>query len=101
LAHRFIIPVAQTTRIAKAAVNSQFSTLRVTDTNFHHVAVSKNNSAVVFYVDGVANPVSAYGSIFTFTTSAAIGARGDDLNNSFYGIIDELSVIIAEEEGTT
>jgi len=48
--------------------------------------------SVVFYVDGAAYPVGAFTTNFTFTTPAAIGAEGDNLESSFFGIIDELSV---------
>jgi hypothetical protein len=64
----------------------------VTDTNWHHVAVTKQGSSVVFYVDGSAYPAPAYDTVFTFASSFAIGAQGDDLAASFYGAIDELSV---------
>ena len=65
----------------------------ITDTNIHHVAVTKNGSTVVFYIDGVAYGVPAYNSGgFVFSTPAVIGARGDTLRNTFWGTIDELSV---------
>jgi len=64
----------------------------VTDTNFHHVAVTKSGTAVTFYVDGVSVAVLSYDTIFIFSTTAAIGAQGDNLNCSFYGLIDELSI---------
>ena len=63
----------------------------VTDTNWHHVAVAKAGSTVVYYVDGVAYPVAAYTSSFTFTTTAAIGMLGDS-SYGFWGSIDELAV---------
>jgi len=66
--------------------------LRVTDLNFHHVAVTKSGSTVIFYVDGVAQSAPAYDPGFEFTTNAAIGARGDDLSVSFLGVVDELSI---------
>jgi hypothetical protein len=55
--------------------------------------VTKSGDQVIFYIDGVAsNPVS-YNPGFTFTTNAAIGARGDDaIDNSFFGDIDELEI---------
>ncbi|MEY2427140.1 MAG: hypothetical protein QOJ40_25 [Verrucomicrobiota bacterium] len=62
------------------------------DTGFHHIAVTKSGGTVVFYVDGVAYPGTFYDPGFTFSTSAAIGARGDNLTGSFYGAIDELAV---------
>src|SRR6185369_6694660 len=65
----------------------------LTDTNnFHHIAVTKSNTTVVFYIDGVAFPEPAYSSAFSFSTQAAIGARGDTLDDSFFGSIDELAV---------
>ncbi|MCX6925922.1 MAG: immunoglobulin domain-containing protein, partial [Verrucomicrobia bacterium] len=63
----------------------------VTDTNWHHVVVAKSGSTVVYYVDGVAHPVAAYSSSFTFTTTAAIGMLGDS-SYGFWGSIDELAV---------
>src|ERR1019366_9359794 len=47
---------------------------------------------LVFYVDGVAYPAAAYNPTFGFATGPAIGARGDNLGNSFLGSIDEVSV---------
>lgn len=73
-------------------------TLAVTDTNWHHVAVTQSGPAftggtvTTFYLDGVAETV-AYAPQFSFTTNAAIGARGDnDVRNAFFGAIDELSI---------
>ena len=64
----------------------------VTDTNFHHVAVTKTGSAVTFYVDGLAQTVGAYDPGFVFNGTSAIGARGTDYATSFLGTIDEVSV---------
>jgi hypothetical protein len=64
----------------------------ITDTNFHHVAVTKSGLTVVFYVDGVAYPAGTTGDTYQFTTPAAIGARGDTLAGSFYGALDEMSI---------
>ncbi len=78
--------------LTKVGVTDVKPSVTITDTNFHHVAVTKSGSTVVFYVDGTAYTASAYNPGFTFTTSVAIGARGDNLDNSFYGVIDEVSV---------
>ncbi|PYI88214.1 MAG: hypothetical protein DME26_03985, partial [Verrucomicrobia bacterium] len=83
--------------LTKIDVNSISAGARVTDTNFHHVAVIKSGTSVVFYIDGVASPAaSPYTDTFQFTTAAAIGVRADNVNNnnnnSFFGAIDELSV---------
>jgi hypothetical protein len=68
------------------------ATAAIIDTNFHHLAVTKSESTVAFYIDGVAYPASAYNPTFGFSTSAAIGARADNQDNSFFGLIDEVSV---------
>ncbi len=63
----------------------------LTDTsNFHHVAVTKSGTVVIFYLDGAALATNVFTNSFTFNTSLAIGARGDNLNNNFFGAIDEL-----------
>jgi hypothetical protein len=64
----------------------------VTNTSWHHVAVTKNGGTVVFYVDGVAYPASGYNPTFVFNSAVALGANGGSQGNSFYGSIDELSV---------
>ena len=66
----------------------------VTDLDFHHVAVTESDGAVVFYVDGVSSTAPAYDPGFTFDTPATIGARGDRdmVRNTFFGIIDEISI---------
>ncbi|MCW5550791.1 MAG: immunoglobulin domain-containing protein [Verrucomicrobiae bacterium] len=77
------------TRIAESVVRAEAA---ITDTSFHHMAVTKSGGTVVFYVDGVAYAVPAYSPTFTFTTPAAIGARGDNLSGSFLGTVDELTI---------
>lgn len=69
----------------------------ISDTNFHHVALTMTNGSTVYYVDGVGT--AGFGGSspsFEFTTQAAIGVRSDHLNGpdnrSFCGTIDELSV---------
>ncbi|MBE0540346.1 MAG: S8 family serine peptidase [Verrucomicrobia bacterium] len=69
-----------------------FSSNRITDTNWHHVAVTKNGGAVTFYVDGVPAAPTTYNPGFAFINPLGIGARGDNLANSLYGAIDELAV---------
>ena len=67
--------------------------ITITDTNFHHLAVTKNGSSVIFYVDGVAYTAPTYVTTYTFSyPSAAVGARGDNFENSFLGSVDEVSV---------
>ena len=66
----------------------------ITDTAWHHLAVTKQGSTVWFYVDGIRLPApvpTPYNTTYTFTTPAAVGARGDG-PNTFFGQIDEPSV---------
>lgn len=69
------------------------SSAAITDTDFHHVAVTKSGVTLTFYVDGVPTAGPDFNQTFQFLTSVAIGARPDNNNdNSFYGKIDELAV---------
>jgi hypothetical protein len=61
----------------------------ITDTNWHHVAVTKSGSEVVFYLDGTACPVPSYTSTFMFTSPIGFGFRPDNQDNSFLGTLDE------------
>ena len=67
----------------------------LTDTNWHHVAITKAGTLVTAFVDGVQQPtpsLNPYTNVFTFTTPVAIASRGDGGGNTFYGSIDELTV---------
>lgn len=73
-------------------------TLAITDTNWHHVAVTVSGPAftagtqTIFYLDGVAE-TTGYAPFYGFSTNAAIGSRGDGVTtNAFFGTIDELSI---------
>ena len=79
--------------LSRIDVDGVLSTGVVTDTNWHHVAVTKVGSTTVFYIDG--SPASAllsYTTTNTFDTSAAIGSRGDAFGGTFWGMVDEPSV---------
>ncbi len=41
----------------------------ITDTNWHHVAVTRSGGTVVFYIDGTAYPAAAYNPNFVFTSA--------------------------------
>jgi hypothetical protein len=69
-----------------------YSRILVSDTNFHHVAVTDSGTNAAFYLDGAAFPAGAFTGDFTFSASAILGARGDTVENSFYGILDEVSI---------
>jgi hypothetical protein len=65
----------------------------VTDTNWHHVAVTKSGTTIIYYCDGVGYPAaSPYNPGFTFATAPLIGIRGTDFLSSFLGTIDEVAV---------
>ncbi len=81
-----------TAYLVKNNASSVPSSFQITDTNWHHLAVTKSGTNVVFYLEGVAYPAAPYVVTFTFTTPAAVGARGDNLANSFLGVVDEVSV---------
>jgi len=73
------------------------SDAEVADTNWHHVAVTKQDRQVVFYLDGKAgSPIEFDAGEFTFAAPAYIGGwwygRDGVVDNSFYGSIDELTI---------
>jgi hypothetical protein len=68
------------------------SAAQVADTGWHHVAVTKSGSVVVFYLDGTAYLAPDFYGELLFEWNVAIGASGDFYANSFGGLIDELSV---------
>lgn len=72
------------------------TTASVTDTNWHHVAVTRNGTATIFYLDGVAYDAGPFNAgTFAQAVDGFIGCRRTSNNardNSFYGAIDELTV---------
>src|ERR1051326_6431916 len=64
----------------------------ITDTSFHHVVVTKSGTTVVFHIDGQGFPMPPYQTTYSFSAPPAIGARGDNLLNSFLGVIDEVAL---------
>ena len=78
--------------LTKNGSGAVYSTQAITDTSYHHVAVTKTGSTVMIYVDGVGESVGPYNPGFTFGGPAAIGARGGDYAASFLGTIDEVSI---------
>jgi hypothetical protein len=79
--------------LSKIDVDGVYSTSVITDTFWHHVAVTKSETGTVFYVDGLrASGTLPYFTTYTFDTSAAIGSRGDARGGTFWGSIDEVSV---------
>src|SRR5205823_7272974 len=78
--------------LTKNGVDNVTSTPSVTDTNWHHVAVTKNGSNIVFYIDGAGQTGPAYDPGFTFEQNVIIGASNDALLAGFLGLIDEVSI---------
>ncbi|MEI6357963.1 MAG: LamG-like jellyroll fold domain-containing protein, partial [Verrucomicrobiota bacterium] len=80
--------------VSQVGVDKVLSTGRVTDTRWHHVAVTKAGPDVRFYIDGAAAGSAGYDRTFTFGTPFAIGSLGVTIgqNYTFLGSIDELSL---------
>ncbi len=73
-------------------INSTTAGPPITNTLPHHISVTRSGAVVYVYIDGVAYRAPDYPGNFDFSTPAAIGMRADNLDNSFFGVIDELSV---------
>jgi hypothetical protein len=78
--------------LSKVDFNNIVSQFQITDNTFHHIAVTKQGSHVVCYLDGVGFPPIEYDPGFDFVTDAAIGSRADLLVHSFLGVIDEVAI---------
>ncbi len=80
----------------KVGVSEVSQTVAITDTNWHHVAVTvsrANQGRTILYLDGAADFSLNYAPQFDFTTNAAIGSRGDaQTSDVFFGAIDELAI---------
>ena len=55
--------------LAKVGLDHVCSTAAISDTNWHHIAVTKSGTTVIFYLDGTAGSPITYSSVFTFTTN--------------------------------
>ena len=68
---------------------------RLTDDRWHHLAVTKNGSEVVYCVDGIVYQARPINSTFVFNTQLAIGRRGDQPNHgsdSFLGSLADVMI---------
>ncbi|HZT60235.1 MAG TPA: LamG-like jellyroll fold domain-containing protein [Pyrinomonadaceae bacterium] len=83
------------TQVGTSSVGS--GALKITDTNFHHVAVTKSGSTVFFYLDGVASASQTYNPTFTFTTSASI-AVSDQPDPVLYDEIEVFNHALSQAE---
>ena len=75
-------------RVGNALVSS---TSVISDTNFHHVAVTFDEAEVILYIDGTPDIPLSYPITFGPSPLMTIGSRADG-SGSFWGAIDELSV---------
>jgi hypothetical protein len=74
----------------KVGINAVYQKVIIPDTDWHHVAVTKSEGAVVFYLDGVGTTAAvSYDPGFSFSTDLSIGIRADILEDAFHGLIDE------------
>jgi hypothetical protein len=81
--------------LSHVAADLVTSESKVTDTEWHHVAVSEDGATARFYIDGAPAGTVAYAPNFTFTTPFAVGSLGTIFDNyrlTFWGLIDETSL---------
>jgi len=80
--------------LSKMGVGNVTLRTGISDTNWHHVAVTKSGSKVIFYIDGTAHNVEPYAPTFDFATPAAIGTAptDDGTQTTFLGSIDEIGI---------
>ena len=75
---------------------ASYSAGTITDTGWHHVAVTRRGNAVQFYIDGKsAGSDFGFTPTFSYSGRLAIGQTGEVVNGQTYGFlgsIDELSV---------
>jgi hypothetical protein len=87
--------------ISRIDLDGIYSAPLVTDTSWHHLAVTKSGSTAVFYLDGMPQATPAYDhpAPYTFddatcscSAAIAIGSRGDARGGTFFGAIDEVAI---------
>jgi hypothetical protein len=87
----FIDPVGHV-GLSKTGYEFVANTNRITDTNWHHVAITKGGNQVVIYVDGIGYQTPSYNVVFTNTGTAMIGGIPFDSGYHLYGEVDEFSI---------
>ncbi|HWQ92613.1 MAG TPA: LamG-like jellyroll fold domain-containing protein [Clostridia bacterium] len=75
--------------LTKVGYDNVSSSAAITDTEWHHIAVSKDQGNVTFFVDGEPFSAPTYSQSFSFSSTASIGASG---GRTFHGAIDELTI---------
>jgi len=76
--------------LGKAYFSIVSAPVAITDLAFHHLAVTKNGTNIIFYLDGSAYPGAPFDPGFIFTTPMAIGAIPTTYGYTFEGDIDEV-----------
>lgn len=91
--------------LGKVGESNAYSSQTLDGTEWHHVAVTKTNSFVHFYIDGKSAGAAVQSSTFSFETPLAIGSFGESYpgveTEPFWGMIDEPSLYdraLSEEE---
>ncbi len=94
--------------LGKVGISNAYSSQTLDGTEWHHIAVTKANSLVQFYIDGKSAGATVQSSTFSFETSLAIGSFGESYpgvgTEPFWGMIDEPSLYdraLSEEEVAT
>ena len=81
---------------SKVGVDRIDSSGAINDLQWHHVAVTKNGSAVSFYIDGLPAGSGVYDATFSFASQLTIGALSQSTAGvgiePFFGLIDEVSL---------
>lgn len=78
--------------LSNIGIDNVSSSFEFHDEAFHHVAVTKSGTKVVFYLDGVAYPGPDYNTRFRFDSAPSVGLRADTMSNSWLGLMDEVAV---------
>lgn len=92
-------------KLSKIGANSVSTQAGLVPNNgiYHHVAVTKTNDSVVFYVNGVSVTNLTFSETFDFSTAGqlGIGTRWDEQNNSYNTINADLDEIIIFDQALT
>ena len=64
----------------------------ITDTDWHHYAITWNGTSHTFYIDGVASGTSTVNNPTTTSNNLVLGADSDGTSHHFYGSLDEIKI---------
>ena len=83
--------------LTEVGVSHVCSTAAISDTNWHHVAVTKSGSTVIFYLDGAPGAPQTYDPLFSFTTNAII-AGSDQPDPVLFDEIEVFNRALSQSE---